>query len=274
VLIGGSFSAVGSVNIGVLARLRSNGSLDSSYAPYPAVVGSWIDAIAVQFDGKAIAAGRMMSPNGVLSVDIARLHADGSLDTSFNTGFGPSSYVTEITLDPAGDAVLGGYFTHYDGSARNHLTRIHATWPAAVPYCTAGVSANGCTPTMDFTGSPTISANSGFALTVAGLDGQRQGLVFYGVNGRKSDPWSPASTSFLCVKTPVQRMGLTTSNGTLGQCDGSLTYDWLAFVAAHPASLGAPFNPGVLVDAQCWFRDPAAPAGTNLSDALEFVTTP
>jgi hypothetical protein len=38
-----------------------------------------------------------------------------------------------------------------------------------------------------------------------------------------------------------------------------------------PSALGAPFNPGDLVHAQAWFRDPPAPSGSNLSNALSFA---
>jgi hypothetical protein len=55
---------------------------------------------------------------------------------------------------------------------------------------------------------------------------------------------------------------------------GALSIDWLAYLAANPSALGAPFSSGVTVDAQCWYRDPPAAKTTNLSNALEFVTTP
>ena len=64
------------------------------------------------------------------------------------------------------------------------------------------------------------------------------------------------------------------SGGTIGACDGAYTQDWLDFVATHPAALGVPFVGGETVNAQCWYRDPAAPKTTNLSNALEFVVQP
>lgn len=141
-------------------------------------------------------------------------------------------------------------------------------------YCTAGVSTNACTPSIGATGSPTLLANSGYTLSVANMEGQKQGLLFYGVSGQAISPWSPGSTSFLCVKTPTQRMSVQNSGGTTGQCDGLLSQDWLAFRASNPAALGAPFSPGQSINAQGWYRDPAAAKTTNLSNALEFILLP
>ena len=76
------------------------------------------------------------------------------------------------------------------------------------------------------------------------------------------------------MKSPTQRMSLLNSNGTAGLCNGTFSIDWLAWLAANPGALGAPFGSGVGVNAQAWFRDPPAPKTTNLSNALEFVTAP
>ena len=35
-----------------------------------------------------------------------------------------------------------------------------------------------------------------------------------------------------------------------------------------------PMTPGLVIDAQAWFRDPGAARNTNLSDALEFTLAP
>jgi hypothetical protein len=57
-------------------------------------------------------------------------------------------------------------------------------------------------------------------------------------------------------------------------CDGAFTDDWLAFIAANPTALGAPFSAGQVVDAQAWYRDPPSAKTTNLSDGIEFTLVP
>jgi hypothetical protein len=143
-----------------------------------------------------------------------------------------------------------------------------------VVYCTAGTSSHGCVPSIGSVGTPSVAAASGFTISVSALEGQRSGILFYGVNGPQASPWAAGSTSFLCVKAPVQRMSVQTSGGTAGACDGAIGQDWLAFVAANPGCLGAPFASGDVVHAQGWYRDPAAPKTTNLTDALEFTLQP
>lgn len=143
-----------------------------------------------------------------------------------------------------------------------------------VAYCTAGTTSSGCTATMSATGAPSVSSTSGFVITCNGVEGQKAGLLFYGVSGPKAAPWAPGSNSFLCVKSPVQRTPSGNSGGTPGACDGSLAIDFLAYLAGHPSALGQPFSSGAVCNAQTWFRDPSAPSTTNLSNALQFITTP
>jgi large repetitive protein len=141
-------------------------------------------------------------------------------------------------------------------------------------YCTAGTTSHGCLASIGATGTPIVGAASGFTITASGVEGQRSGLIFYGVTGRNAQAWGNGGTSFLCVKPPAQRLGAQVSGGTTNACDGVLSQDWLAFVAAHPGALGAPFGAGQVLDAQAWFRDPPAIKSTSLSDALEFVLQP
>jgi hypothetical protein len=140
-------------------------------------------------------------------------------------------------------------------------------------YCTAGTSTNGCTPAIGFSGAPSASASSGFTLSASGVEGQKQGLIFYGASGALALPWGTGS-SLLCVKSPTQRLPASNSAGTLNACDGVLASDWLAFVSSTPGAIGAPLAAGDVFQAQAWYRDPPASKSTNLSNALEFTVTP
>jgi hypothetical protein len=143
-----------------------------------------------------------------------------------------------------------------------------------VNYCTAGTSTNGCTPTLSASGVPSAAALSGFTVSCAGLEGQKQGLIFYSATGKKASVWAPGSTSFLCLKAPTQRTGAQGSGGTTNACDGALSLDFSAWVATHPAGQGVPFASGDQVWFQTWYRDPSAPATTNLSDGLQVTFAP
>jgi hypothetical protein len=141
-------------------------------------------------------------------------------------------------------------------------------------YCTPGTTTNGCLATITGVGTPTASLGCPFKLVCTGVEGMKQGIIFYGISGPAAAPWAPGSTSFLCVKTPVQRMGAHNSFGTAGACDGLLTEDWNVYHTTHPGALGQPLFVGEAFNAQAWFRDPPAPSTTNLSDGVKFTLAP
>jgi hypothetical protein len=145
---------------------------------------------------------------------------------------------------------------------------------AAFSYCTSSSTSNGCHPAISGVGVPSATASSGFAIRVDGVEGQKQGLLFYGVSGQQALPWATGSTSYLCVKTPTQRLNAQSTGGTFAQCNGALVEDWHAFMSSHPSALGNPRSVGATFDAQGWFRDPPAPKTTNTSDALHFTLAP
>jgi len=147
---------------------------------------------------------------------------------------------------------------------------------APTTFCTAGTSTNGCVPAISATAQPSATLASACVINVANVEGQKSGLVFYGINNTGFSPfaWSVGSSSFLCVKAPTQRMATQSSGGTNGACNGSLTQDWNAYQSGNPTALGNPFSTGGKVYAQAWYRDPPAPKTTNLSDGLELTMLP
>lgn len=141
-------------------------------------------------------------------------------------------------------------------------------------YCTAGTSTYGCTPSITANVQPNTSNSAGCVITTTGVEAQRQGMVFYGIDntGFSLLPWGPGSTSFRCVKAPTKRIGTAqSSGGTAGQCNGSFVTNWDAFQTANPAALGNPWVVGDRVFVQAWYRDPWAVNTSNLSNAVELT---
>lgn len=178
-------------------------------------------------------------------------------------------------FDVSDAAITAGAIAFYSFSQDNvEFSNVSIAPSGPFVYCTAGTSSNGCVPAIGASGTPSLAASSGYTLGASSIEGQKQGLFFYGVSGAAIAPWAPNSNSYLCVKSPTQRMAAQNSGGVAGQCNGAFAQDWLAFLNANPLSLGAPFVPGIPVNAQAWYRDPAAAKTTNLSNALEFVVVP
>jgi hypothetical protein len=142
-------------------------------------------------------------------------------------------------------------------------------------YCTPGTSASGCQAQISAAGTPSASASSGFVLSATGVEGSKDGLFFFGTNGRQANPWGNG-TSFQCVVPPVRRAGLLAGAGTTGQCDGAFSQDLNAlWCPTCPKPLKNP-GAGALVQAQLWYRDPFNTSNqtTSLSDAIEFCVAP
>lgn len=126
VLIGGDFTAINGVPRNRIARLNSNGSLDTAFAPTSGM-NAPVRTLLFQPDGKIVAGGSFTSVNGVTRNYLARLNADGSLDAGFLGGplIGGDNSVFTLALQVNGKIVVGGDFNKFNGVSRNRLTRLN-----------------------------------------------------------------------------------------------------------------------------------------------------
>jgi uncharacterized delta-60 repeat protein/uncharacterized repeat protein (TIGR01451 family) len=125
IIVGGNFATYNGTAINYIARLHPDGSLDTGFNPGTGFNYD-VKSIALQPDGKIIAGGYFTSFNGTAKNYIARLNADGSLDTGFNPGTGFNSTVQSIAIQSDGKIIVGGYFTSFNGTARNRIARLNA----------------------------------------------------------------------------------------------------------------------------------------------------
>ena len=125
VMIGGLFDKISSSSRTNVARLNSDGSVDTTFDPGPGPNGVVL-AMAIQNNGRVVIAGAFNQVGGVDRNYIARLNADGTLDTGFNPGFGANGQIRAIALDDNGGILIGGDFTVVDGVLRNHVARLKA----------------------------------------------------------------------------------------------------------------------------------------------------
>ena len=131
ILIGGanshpSFAYNGILQYGI-SRINTDGSLDGSFN-IGTGFNSWTEAIALQSDGKIIAAGQFTACNGINRNKIIRLNIDGSVDTTFNPGLGfplLGNYISSIAIQTDGKIIVAGRFTSYNGVARSRIVRIN-----------------------------------------------------------------------------------------------------------------------------------------------------
>lgn len=127
-LISGSFVEVNKKPRNGIARLTTHGRLDENFNPNPDPQADGSNAtifsMAPQADGKIVVAGRFASVGGEARSNIARLNADGSLDTAFNPG--TDGEIRKIALQADGKILVGGFFTNVGGQPRNRMARLNA----------------------------------------------------------------------------------------------------------------------------------------------------
>ncbi len=139
ILIGGLFTTYNGTPREYLARLNSDGSLDTSFAG-PDFAGStgWIiRALALQPDGKILIGGAFYYANGQRRSGFSRLTTSGAFDSTLNgltTGADPAfqganflGQIHSIALQPDGKIILGGDFTTFNGTPKGGLVRLTST---------------------------------------------------------------------------------------------------------------------------------------------------
>jgi uncharacterized delta-60 repeat protein len=128
ILAGGDFTSVAPnggapVTRNRVVRLEIDGRLDRTLLNLGTLDD--IKAIAVQPDGKILIGGTFSGVLGVARDNIARLNADGTLDTAFNPA--ANGGVFSIAVQADGKILAGGGFTAIGGATRNHFARVDPT---------------------------------------------------------------------------------------------------------------------------------------------------
>jgi uncharacterized delta-60 repeat protein len=95
IMVCGNFTTWSGVSRNFIARLNSNGTLDTSFVIGTGfTTGSTVSNVEIQSDGKIIVGGSFTSYSGTTGLQgLCRLNIDGTLDTTFQTNFtGGTSY--------------------------------------------------------------------------------------------------------------------------------------------------------------------------------------
>jgi type II secretion system protein G len=133
VIAGGQFTTYKGQNSLRIIRLNSDGTRDSGFNVGTGFAGggNFVNAVAIQSDGKVIVGGGFTDYQGVSANRIIRLNSDGTRDAGFNIGsaFGsasPTNIVTEISIQPDGKIIVAGLFTDYQGVSANRIIRLNS----------------------------------------------------------------------------------------------------------------------------------------------------
>jgi uncharacterized delta-60 repeat protein len=138
ILVGGFFTSFNSSpQNNYIIRLNSNGSIDTSFNRGTAFVDSGfnggVGSIYQQSDGKILVGGFFSAYSGSVQNFITRLNLNGSIDTSFNRGFGFNNNVRSVIEQSGsnGKALAGGDFSSFDSISSNRIIRL---LPTSIAY--------------------------------------------------------------------------------------------------------------------------------------------
>ena len=124
IFIAGGFTTYNGVSRRGVARINSNGSLDTTFNPGAISVDNLVRVALPQPDGKVIIGGDFATFNNVSRNGIARLNADGTLDTAFNPGTGANGSVLSLAIQPNGKILVGGSFTTMNSISSPYVARL------------------------------------------------------------------------------------------------------------------------------------------------------
>lgn len=125
---GGSFSAYAGTSRTRIARILSDGTLDTGFAGSGASANVRTIEPALDGSGDVYLGGEFATYNGTASAKIVRANADGSKDTGFAEGSGFAGgdvFSIRAIPDGSGDIYVGGSFTTYQGNAAVRVVRLN-----------------------------------------------------------------------------------------------------------------------------------------------------
>jgi uncharacterized delta-60 repeat protein len=126
ILVGGVFSTVNGVPRRYLARLNVDGSLDTGFQDVLINIDTFVSSVQAQSDGKVLIGGGFKTINGISRNGIARLNADGTLDTDFLNGLsGANFWVYMVGVQNDGKVLVGGAFTTINGVSLKYFARLN-----------------------------------------------------------------------------------------------------------------------------------------------------
>jgi uncharacterized delta-60 repeat protein len=130
IVVGGGFSGITdylSHTTGpYIASLYADGRDDLLYDSVDP--SATVFELVMQPDGGLAVGGSFFNIGGQFESSIARLNADGNVDTTFNPN--PDGTVYALALQPDGKLLVGGAFATIGGQTRNYIARLNANGSA------------------------------------------------------------------------------------------------------------------------------------------------
>ncbi len=128
-LVAGGFTTFNGTAAGRVLRLLENGTVDPTFNVGTGA-NNEVKAIEILPDKRILLGGQFTTFGTTSAYGLVLLHPNGSVDTTFNSGFtsdGFSVGVTSLEAIAGGNIMVGGYFTKYGTQAVGRYVMLTAT---------------------------------------------------------------------------------------------------------------------------------------------------
>jgi uncharacterized delta-60 repeat protein len=198
IVVGGTSTASGGNSDFALCRYNVDGGLDPSFGSNGRVITDFfhdkdfLGGIAIQPDGKIVAAGSALEPGVGVEFALARYNLDGSLDQSFGSGgktvtrFPEDAEAAAVALTAAGKIVAVGTAS-IRVKPRVALARYNSDGTLDTSFGTSGIIVN----TLHTSQAQAVALQPDNKIVIAGQDKDAQNFAVFRYNSNGS-----ADTSF------------------------------------------------------------------------------
>ncbi|MGK0216689.1 MAG: hypothetical protein ACI9HE_000161 [Planctomycetota bacterium] len=211
-------------------------TINNTFAPIPSGMVSL--GVALPGAGETLITGSLVAPavSGTYTLAVSNLMANG-IESGTN----------------------GIPFWNVVGVEEGNVTQltINVDVCEVALYCTAKVNSLGCTPTLTWQGTPSLTGPNDFRVIADDLLNQQAGVMFWGL-AEANTPWLGGT---LCVGSTIHRLPtkMTTGAGAPGtNCNGRFAQ---MFSQARMNANG--LQAGMDVYMQLYYRDPAHQDGSG-----------
>ncbi|MCE3278323.1 MAG: hypothetical protein K0S44_514 [Bacteroidetes bacterium] len=143
IIVAGDFITYNGMPCHNITRLQIDGTQDSTFIKPMMGTTISINSTSIQSNGKIIIGGSIDHYHGVVIHNITRLHADGTLDHSFNKQTGADYAIQSINILSDGKIIIAGGFVRYNDSLVMRITRLHSNGTLDVSFNPGGSGAAG-----------------------------------------------------------------------------------------------------------------------------------
>ncbi len=184
IIIGGNFTNYNGVVRNGVARLNSNGSLDSTFNVGDGV-NSWVRSILILPNAQILLSGWFENYDNRTHNRMVRLNPDGSADTGFNPWFGYSTSIYSMSRQNDGKIVVGGHSVNTNAPFRQEIVRLLSDGSYDPEFNPGGEGANDKVESVVVEPDGKILIG-GYFSAYNGV--QRNGLVRLNSDGTLDDP--------------------------------------------------------------------------------------